>query len=611
MNFELSLQPTDRAFLCGAGISAPEPSGLKLVNKFLTELHAEMDCRTKIERKIIDQVIWGNSTYRPLRFEQVISCLLDIDEALTCLNYLLVRKQKSSFVPSPNSYHYFLAEQWQAGATILTTNFDILIEVARLSLFGEAAKPLGSLIKLHGTIQTIEDGSIKISKSEIKADIRSVAEKNAIASVSDHLDTIAQQLSQKSLYVIGYSFNDSFDVTPLLESSCPRSVHVFDYAQQAPVKVPLKNIHNLRDFPRIAKEWGSIGIKIKLWQGDPSQFFKPISATPPNEVSSMAEKMPEYPPDKLCYVVGRLLVYQDALDEANNVFAKLVKDEPARFGGRAAFYWARTLPDWQNMLEEEKYLRAILPTNSVGWRIYILLLDAAAFLGPAEQFFRICRDFRTHFHTYGAAESEKERTLYLGKGYHAAGNFLLNIGRPRWAEEALRRSIDLRTKSGEPADIFFAEFGLCLALAHQGRAEEIRARLHDLSIYASSISDISSEICIAILSGLTSLLEGDPETADGYLRDAQHLYQLGEDEKQIDPELELYILACEFRTATPRKAIKAHLDSIRSYVHANKYAFYYDVIAAFDAYVLSGLVPKNLSRLSKGYFSMAGLYKFS
>lgn len=598
----------DRVFLCGAGISAPSPSELKPVGRFLQELHCEMRSQTGINSRILDQVIRGNSIYRPLRFEQVVSCLSDVDPTLSCLDYLLVRRKGSLFTPSPNSYHYFLAEQWQAGALILTTNFDILIEVAYNLLYGTANAPAGSLVKLHGTIQTIDDGLIyDADRSELKADIRSVAENNAIASVSDRLAKIAQSVSHRHLYVFGYSFSDSFDITPLLESSRPLSAHVFEFTPQPPEKISISDSRDLRDFSRIATTWESVGLTAELWQGDPALTFVPSSPVPSAASPTASSPMPFYSAEQLCYTVARLLIYQDALDEANGILSDLIRDEPKCFGGRAAFYWARTLPDWGHMLEQEDYLRAILPDNATGWRIFILLLDAAAFVGDHKRFLRIYKDFCLHMRAHGSRESERERILFRGKAYHAVGNFLLNVGRSRWAEKALRKSIDLRTQSGEPSDIFFAEFGLCLAQAHQGNADALFARLPDMTAYAEKIDDISSKICIAILNGLALFLREDFVSAEVSLRDARQLYQLGEDDRQIDPELELYILACEIRLAYPPSATSAHLASVKSYVYTNRYAFFYDVVEAFDEYLSSGIAPLQLSRLSRRYFRMAGL----
>lgn len=111
--------PSDCIILCGAGISSAAPSNLKTVKSFLSDLHSQIDSKTGVERKLTDQAIWGNDLYAQLRFEQIVTCLSEIDPDLNCLDFLRIRMSKGSSISQPNFYHRNIAELIRNGANEL------------------------------------------------------------------------------------------------------------------------------------------------------------------------------------------------------------------------------------------------------------------------------------------------------------------------------------------------------------------------------------------------------------------------------------------------------------------------------------------------------------
>ena len=151
-----------------------------------------------------------------LRFERVCEALETHGGNLDFLQFF-------SEYQHPNENHVALAMLAKAGATLLTTNFDGLVEIAAHQLHydlkvvnltdGECSglSP-NALYKLHGSITA---SNYEDSDHSVATTIKSVSNPHLTKRLNSFLQTALQN---KHLIVMGYSGFDDFDVSPALVS---------------------------------------------------------------------------------------------------------------------------------------------------------------------------------------------------------------------------------------------------------------------------------------------------------------------------------------------------------------------------------------------------------
>lgn len=604
--------PQHAVYLCGAGISAPPPSNLATVEQFLKELAILFHGKTKLSEQLINRLIYGNEIYNKLRFEQIIASMLEFDQELHCLDYLKISDPECQ---KPNQYHMFLAQELLLGATIITTNFDAFIEVALLDIASiDISEARGKLLKLHGSLQSTKNGNlINDSSDGLKADIFSVSAGNPISADKGSLDDLLSIVHNKILYVLGYSFNDSYDVTPFLKKTRPKRAIVFDYIPEKTEFTLELTKHTLEGFKEIQATWNTNDIEIEVWIGNPSLFVEDHCPykTKKSIKSQQAKRrniLPKYNREELIYLAGKISVDQDALNEANPLFKCLLSSKDKNINYRSFYYYLRTLEDWSDMLALEKEAVQIAEPNYNGSLIYILLLNAASFLGPGNKFRKIHSEFRQHLGQISPEDPEQKIELVLGKSLHCIGNYFLNTGRPKLAEAALYNSLQFRTKHGSPTDVAFAEYGICLSLLHQEKNEEVKMRLQHFRDYAKKNDNISSSICLETLEGLYLLNLGSFPKALAHLEEARTLYMLGEDENQIDPETEFYILSCMSRLGYSKKQLKERLEKISAFVVSGSYSFFYEPVQVFRSAFSGKREPRKMGEFARSHANRAGLW---
>jgi tetratricopeptide (TPR) repeat protein len=138
---------------------------------------------------------------------------------------------------SPNDNHYLLAFALRKGCTVITTNFDIHIEIAYWNLYGSIPQAIisdslvqtmvlrGLLIKIHGSIAILERISntellVRDSRETVMAALDQVAQ-----GLGDNKTSTLQQLLQHAPTLFwGYSCMDDFDIFPVLSSTEGREV---------------------------------------------------------------------------------------------------------------------------------------------------------------------------------------------------------------------------------------------------------------------------------------------------------------------------------------------------------------------------------------------------
>lgn len=219
------------AFLVGAGISIPSPSNLMSGTAFMERIIRMIAADE--ESKNILLYLSNSERYNKqntgdfLRFEGLMQILQDsVDPNLNILDCL-------GDCNVPNMYHYVLAFLISQGHSVLTTNFDTLIELACQKLgvdyyafitdndfkkYFHDKHPY-PLFKLHGSLKKIEGKEWVDSKYSIKATLNSVGrsgEQMQFEPGKKHvLNLILQNLD---LVVIGYSGYDDFDIGPMLST---------------------------------------------------------------------------------------------------------------------------------------------------------------------------------------------------------------------------------------------------------------------------------------------------------------------------------------------------------------------------------------------------------
>lgn len=263
-------------FFVGAGISKEFPSKLYggpeltelLLEKWLSDKEATNTLKSYAKSGTLRLEVLMQNGVETFSDKSIIQ-----DPLLSLLN---------SF---PNNHHYFLAYALQKGCTVITTNFDVLIEAAYWNLYGSLPRtiinenqfehndPSGVLIKLHGSVGLLdfESGSLVIrdTRDSVIASLKQVA----LGLGEKKTALFEQAIHQFRTLFWGYSCMDDFDIFPVLSSnrSEDRQPFYWIYFQS---KLDLNFISE--------KDWNKLASKIYSTSNldDPRRFkIANISAT--------------------------------------------------------------------------------------------------------------------------------------------------------------------------------------------------------------------------------------------------------------------------------------------------------------------------------------------
>lgn len=218
-------RPRPKVFFAGAGISKDPPTCFPLATEFSKAIITDISQGNPFLEDhaiLIQQGINDNSS--GCRFE----VLLEI--ARQGIGDHVVRILGVLDKGIPNAYHYFLASALYKGHTVVTTNFDILIEQAYRELHPSgppltiittengskaAARrniPKRLLFKIHGSLR---DSAGRLSYGSIQLTLASLAnglpfsKRKLLQALLDRFDFI----------FMGYSGRDDFDIRPFLASA--------------------------------------------------------------------------------------------------------------------------------------------------------------------------------------------------------------------------------------------------------------------------------------------------------------------------------------------------------------------------------------------------------
>jgi tetratricopeptide (TPR) repeat protein len=205
------------SFLTGAGISHDPPSNLPLALAFLTALVEQLPLSTDESSIIRGSILSGG-----LRFEQVMEMVgRHFDPKFDCLN-LFARCTEA------NENHRLLAAACAAGAFVVTTNFDSLLERAAQDMgfgirasfteadFAHRTAPIPCIWKLHGTLLDNEGADARDSIAVALGQIGRLGEGFMLSPGRQRL--LQDAVANADLVVLGYSGSDDFDIVPMLAS---------------------------------------------------------------------------------------------------------------------------------------------------------------------------------------------------------------------------------------------------------------------------------------------------------------------------------------------------------------------------------------------------------
>jgi tetratricopeptide (TPR) repeat protein len=227
------MDPSDLVYLVGAGVSIDSPSGIppgapildRLIRYVATDAPMAQMLRSYADpdRACMD----GRARNDFLRFEGLIERIADIEP------HIFSALGRLETHGSPNAMHCFLADQANAGALLLTTNFDCRIEQAGIDRHGGlrrfvVGRPISELkadpqlVKLHGSFS---HSQYRDAGGKPVATLTQIARLGLAFSAKRGLRKyLLSRCAGRTLVVAGYSASDSFDVTPLIETLPWRSV---------------------------------------------------------------------------------------------------------------------------------------------------------------------------------------------------------------------------------------------------------------------------------------------------------------------------------------------------------------------------------------------------
>lgn len=522
-------------FLCGAGISVPPPANLPSVNYFKSELAKAIGGNLDIQDDIIRRCLYGDEIYRGLRFEQIITCLSEIDPALESLNFARVRSNHGSRF---NGLHAYLAERAVLGDTVLTTNFDTLIEQAMLFLWPERVHAsISNIVKLHGTAHKIYDGELVAEHpSNLRADIASVARGGDTAHAPSDILRSVSSANGGRLVVMGYSFSDSFDITPALREIRPKIVDIYDYCGHAPRKVEFEE-SNFLHISDIIEIWQDAGAEVSVFQGDVSAKFWHSSVSKVSTlVQSQSDELyiPKFSRDELMYFVARLSFNLDDRVSAGSIFEKLILSNDRRLRERANFFYVRCLPMSSKSIDAS--LEAAIAMNDLKAMLDTLVfaMDIATYSGRQSDFRKILREVRAKVRNSGEIDYVG---LVEGRSLHCIANYFFYSGRFGLAQIAMRAALKKRSRFAEPIETLYSTFGVAILDILSRPHESNAMSFEQFSRYAAEIGDSAAAACVLVLDAMQNLKAGNYQSAESLLRDALSL-DSGDFPKW---EIELYI----------------------------------------------------------------------
>ena len=554
----------------------PAPASLASVKEFFDYFFKICSKRNIAKPELVRRCIYGDNTYHSLRFEEVITCISAADPDLSCLSFLKITPNVS-----PNLYHRYLADRINEGKLVITTNFDALIEMAYWEAFGENIDTAnGRLWKIHGSLQTVSDGEIiDEDTSKLKTDIVAVASGNSINSDVFELDDIIAKISNSSISIWGYSFSDSYDVSPVLKKSRPTQAYILEYNPGEIIELESTAKILSPNFDEIGISWRINRTRLRPLVGDlHSQIREDAISRKMYEVKLGAKRtdnrfvaIEELIDTELLLIIGRLCMYQDAYADANKFFRSVMQDRNRPLASLGLYYYLKSLQDWAAVVEYQQALKESELELTLKLQSYVVLLDAAAFLVDIKNFLRIFKEYRLLVVSAKGKLRVEELDLIRSKAAHSCSIYFLTSGRPTLAELSAKVSLKFRENYGGPDDILYAQFAVCMSKAYKGEEAKLRSLLVNLRTYSRMVGGMEAQIVVLIAEGLYLLLKRQPLKANERFKKVILLYSGETGDGKRDPEIELYSLIASISSNESGGVLRSKIDELESFIRTNGY----------------------------------------
>jgi tetratricopeptide (TPR) repeat protein len=229
----MKIQPGESAALLGAGVSvdAGAPTALVLADHLVDCLVHRDWAAAEIKRLARLPRPDARDRHDAIRFEMLLLWIGDVfDENLSFLSFL-------DDLTEPGGLHLRFAHAAIDGLTIVTTNFDDLLERAVGALGHNAhtvdahdrRRPIPAstvpILKLHGSRQWHRSGTPRRSSQPLHATIETIAATNPGTRLNDRAEeALRTAVDGRTLVVAGYSGSDDLDVVPTLGAMQPARV---------------------------------------------------------------------------------------------------------------------------------------------------------------------------------------------------------------------------------------------------------------------------------------------------------------------------------------------------------------------------------------------------
>lgn len=248
--------PPSVVIFAGAGVSIP--SGLPSARRFIDDVISE--CSVSSELPVLKRFLDRENPDRLgpgdwLRFEGVTEAFSKtFDPDLTSLEIFQTDAK-------PNSNHRILAHLLEAGHTVLTTNFDCLIEQAcrdlgieiKVAFLPEHFKQNTiaqatndslpyPLCKLHGSIEdraSLQASLSRIGRNGMTFDQDSPIRRFLVSIIANH-----------DVFVVGYSGTDDYDIVPLFIQTDSSASLLWIAHQSNTEHCRALSVDELQDWPR-------------------------------------------------------------------------------------------------------------------------------------------------------------------------------------------------------------------------------------------------------------------------------------------------------------------------------------------------------------------------
>lgn len=235
-----AIENGDAVFLVGAGISVDPPAQLPIASQLSRALAVDLSDQIDLPTRLKTRVVAAMARLRPEVLGDILVEHLG-SRALSQVPILLSHGD-------PNRWHSFLARAIGNGCSVVTTNFDTLIEEAceRIGVTPiviasphevREAKRLtsGILLKVHGSL----DRGARIGETaQLALAIRQVGR-----GIPQRIEGLLRLLlKEKPLFVVGYAGRDDFDIAPWMRAlprTAPGTWIVHDHKR--PRLLPLSN----------------------------------------------------------------------------------------------------------------------------------------------------------------------------------------------------------------------------------------------------------------------------------------------------------------------------------------------------------------------------------